>query len=179
MFSIKIKSKWLWLRISRSPTLLWICFNLSSVLLGIEPNKTHWTVTVNLFWASNDPCLTSLLFCPGWPVCPGPPNNHLWILLDRLLSIIPSTMLEKRCPAPAVGGAVAAFQIRQRGDIFCPGLRVITPTTTKSTSEQRRSSCQDRWLKKKANSLSLHTCLSQSCPLSQGFCLFPTLPLSL
>lgn len=104
-----------------------------------------------------------LLCCSSWQVCSEPLNKS---------SLILRTMLERHRPAPAVGGAVAVFQIRQR-DIFCPGLYVITPTIkkkkAKKKSEQRRSSCQ---AKKKGQTVSLLLSVSVSltvCPRVLSF----------
>ncbi len=104
--------------------------------------------------------------------------NTFGPVLSLICSLIPSTMLKQRRSLPAVGGAVAVFHIRQRGDTFCPGPHVITPTT-KSSNEQRRSGCQAPG-EKKANSLSSFLSISlifTVCPRVSSFP--PTISLSL
>lgn len=86
-----------------------------------------------------------------------PPNDYLWSRYSLLppphLPCSPAQCWRRDVllQLPASGGAVAVFHIWQRGNIFCPGRRVI--------SEWRKSSCQPN---------SLLICLSLSCCLVQS-----------
>lgn len=86
-----------------------------------------------------------------------PPNDYLWsrysLLPPAHLPCSPAQCWRRDVlfQLPASGGAVAVFHIWQRGNIFCPGRRVI--------SEWRKSSCQPN---------SLLICLSPSCCLVQS-----------